>query len=315
MRGLALSSTIFILGTALGLLIGCGSAATYSEDTPTCYPACADGQTCQSGLCVDIDSSLTTGGSGSTGGSSNVAGSGNVAGQGADNGLGGDAGVGGNSNVGGDNAGGSSDTATGGDAPMATGGDANASGGSGPSTGGAAPDATGGNAPATGGQAPTTGGAAPLATGGKAPTGGAAPMATGGLTSTGGTTGCSHTGGASSTGGQAGTGGTGPQCSCDLPCPTGQACDDYLCVPVPTPCGEDTSGKAVICHIPPGNPGNAHTIHVGTAAVPAHLAHGDCLGECGNCCPASTPQWWTGSVTTATLPIYLNMACFLSDLK
>lgn len=41
------------------------------------------------------------------------------------------------------------------------------------------------------------------------------------------------------------------------------------------------SFKVTICHIPPGNPGNAHTIVVGVAAVPAHLAHGDTLGECG----------------------------------
>lgn len=35
-----------------------------------------------------------------------------------------------------------------------------------------------------------------------------------------------------------------------------------------------------ICHSPPGNPGNAHTIVVGASAVPAHLAHGDQLGTC-----------------------------------
>jgi hypothetical protein len=38
--------------------------------------------------------------------------------------------------------------------------------------------------------------------------------------------------------------------------------------------------KAVICHYPPGNPGNRHTIEVGQPAVPAHLAHGDTLGLC-----------------------------------
>jgi hypothetical protein len=39
--------------------------------------------------------------------------------------------------------------------------------------------------------------------------------------------------------------------------------------------------KVTICHIPPGNPANAHTITVGIAAVPAHLAlHGDTIGEC-----------------------------------
>ena len=38
--------------------------------------------------------------------------------------------------------------------------------------------------------------------------------------------------------------------------------------------------KVLICHIPPGNPGNAHTISVPQSAVPAHLAHGDSLGAC-----------------------------------
>jgi len=35
-----------------------------------------------------------------------------------------------------------------------------------------------------------------------------------------------------------------------------------------------------ICHIPPGNPGNAHTISIGTPAVRAHLAHGDVENAC-----------------------------------
>ena len=38
--------------------------------------------------------------------------------------------------------------------------------------------------------------------------------------------------------------------------------------------------KVTLCHIPPGNPDNAHTITVGSPAVPAHLAHGDTLGPC-----------------------------------
>ncbi len=42
----------------------------------------------------------------------------------------------------------------------------------------------------------------------------------------------------------------------------------------------DSQGKVDICHIPPGNPANAHTINVSVNAVPAHLAHGDYLGEC-----------------------------------
>lgn len=44
----------------------------------------------------------------------------------------------------------------------------------------------------------------------------------------------------------------------------------------------DSDGKVDICHIPPGNPDNAHTINVSVNAIPAHLAHGDTLGECGS---------------------------------
>jgi len=39
--------------------------------------------------------------------------------------------------------------------------------------------------------------------------------------------------------------------------------------------------KVAICHVPPGNPDAAHTIHVGEAAVKAHLDHGDTRGACG----------------------------------
>ena len=53
------------------------------------------------------------------------------------------------------------------------------------------------------------------------------------------------------------------------------------------PCPEDGgppddqyAEKVLICHIPPGNPGNEHTISVSVNAVPAHLAHGDHLGPC-----------------------------------
>lgn len=42
----------------------------------------------------------------------------------------------------------------------------------------------------------------------------------------------------------------------------------------------DSPGKVDICHIPPGNPANAHIINVSVNAVPAHLAHGDRLFTC-----------------------------------
>jgi hypothetical protein len=40
------------------------------------------------------------------------------------------------------------------------------------------------------------------------------------------------------------------------------------------------AGKVTICHIPPGNPGNAHTITVSKNAVQAHMNHGDIMGPC-----------------------------------
>jgi hypothetical protein len=40
--------------------------------------------------------------------------------------------------------------------------------------------------------------------------------------------------------------------------------------------------RVVICHYPPGNPGNAQTLTVDAAALPAHKAHGDTLGPCPN---------------------------------
>src|SRR5690348_4127706 len=49
-----------------------------------------------------------------------------------------------------------------------------------------------------------------------------------------------------------------------------------------------SSAKVDICHIPPGNPANAHTISVAPSAVPAHLAHGDTIGDCSGAEPAGT---------------------------
>jgi hypothetical protein len=42
----------------------------------------------------------------------------------------------------------------------------------------------------------------------------------------------------------------------------------------------NTDHKITICHIPPGDPGNAHTIVIDESAWPAHEAHGDYIGEC-----------------------------------
>jgi hypothetical protein len=44
-------------------------------------------------------------------------------------------------------------------------------------------------------------------------------------------------------------------------------------------CGNGLN-KVAVCHIPPGNPSNAHTICISENGVPAHLAHGCSLGAC-----------------------------------
>ena len=52
--------------------------------------------------------------------------------------------------------------------------------------------------------------------------------------------------------------------------------------------------KVTICHVPPGNPDNAHNITVSKSAVNAHMAHGDSVGSCdGEICAQST-EWGIG---------------------
>jgi hypothetical protein len=44
--------------------------------------------------------------------------------------------------------------------------------------------------------------------------------------------------------------------------------------------GAPASGKMTICHVPPGNPENKHTLEIDASAWPAHQAHGDTIGAC-----------------------------------
>ena len=73
------------------------------------------------------------------------------------------------------------------------------------------------------------------------------------------------------------------------------------------------TGKIIICHIPPGNPENRHTIQVSESAVGAHLAHGDLLGSCetqpcddGNSC---TTNDVTRSGTCVGEPVADGTSC------
>src|SRR5687768_3890207 len=46
-------------------------------------------------------------------------------------------------------------------------------------------------------------------------------------------------------------------------------------------CDPGNTKKTTICHVPPGNPANAHTLCIGNAAVKHHLKnHDDYLGPC-----------------------------------
>lgn len=60
-------------------------------------------------------------------------------------------------------------------------------------------------------------------------------------------------------------------------------------------CSPEETHKTTICHIPPGNPSNAHTLCVANAAVPAHMEdHQDTLGECVSEPPCDTADAGVG---------------------
>lgn len=58
--------------------------------------------------------------------------------------------------------------------------------------------------------------------------------------------------------------------------------------------------KVAVCHRPPGNPANEHTIFVGGLAYQAHLAHGDVLGNCAGDVPSPEPTPTPTPTATAT---------------
>ncbi len=64
--------------------------------------------------------------------------------------------------------------------------------------------------------------------------------------------------------------------------PQGDGCDigSYELEPADPCADDDGDGRVTICHVPPGNTGNAHTINVSVNALPKHLAHGDTCGPC-----------------------------------
>jgi hypothetical protein len=59
-------------------------------------------------------------------------------------------------------------------------------------------------------------------------------------------------------------------------------------------CEPGNTKKTTVCHVPPGNPANAHTICIGNPAVKHHLKnHPDYLGPCKvetTCPPPASPD-------------------------
>jgi hypothetical protein len=56
--------------------------------------------------------------------------------------------------------------------------------------------------------------------------------------------------------------------------------------------------KVLICHIPPGNPANEHSICVGKPAVEPHQRlHGDTIGACSPTTPPPPPDVDAGAST------------------
>jgi hypothetical protein len=83
-------------------------------------------------------------------------------------------------------------------------------------------------------------------------------------------------------------------------------------IPSDWQCNNKCNQKVLICHIPPGNPENRHTICISINALPAHLAHGDYIGPCDDAnCARETRSAETGGqidIETDDILMYPNPA-------
>ena len=61
------------------------------------------------------------------------------------------------------------------------------------------------------------------------------------------------------------------------------------------------SDEITICHIPPGNPANAHSITISDSAWPAHQGHGDTLGPCPGEASSSTSSSVPSSLSSSAV--------------
>jgi len=75
-------------------------------------------------------------------------------------------------------------------------------------------------------------------------------------------------------------------------------------IALPSVIHAEPADKVSICHVPPGNPGNAHTIVVSGNATEAHLAHGDTLGACETGPPSNCQTWIDGQTADVLIVPY-----------
>ena len=76
----------------------------------------------------------------------------------------------------------------------------------------------------------------------------------------------------------------------------------FLAVPV-------YAAKVAVCHIPPGNPENAHTIYISKNAVAAHEGYGDevfesdvCFAGQGECMSEGVPLCTSDGIRCDAIP-------------
>jgi PKD repeat protein len=74
-------------------------------------------------------------------------------------------------------------------------------------------------------------------------------------------------------------------------CPSTGPGGSYTVTAVNVACGHN-GNKVILCHVPPGNPGNPQTICVAASSIPWHLQNhpDDCIGPCSLYYPRSTPE-------------------------
>jgi hypothetical protein len=86
--------------------------------------------------------------------------------------------------------------------------------------------------------------------------------------------------------------------------------DSPACVVVGTAdirCGQNLQ-KVILCHVPPGNPGNPQTLCIAWSAVPAHLGNhpGDCLGPCSLYFPRLSSMASDDDISSFSIIAYPN---------